>query len=233
MNKWMEDFISQCLTDVPPGKYRTRAEKELRDHMETQLQFLSKEEALQVMGDPERLQREYKAAWERSLPARLEELGRCLVTWAVGWAIMLGTHLLISCAVGGICHMALSLPGDSWDPTIRMIRSTLGDLNNSFFWWRAFPFLSALTLGARYLIRRFRASRHPAWKIGVGLSLHGALIAMLRLCVQAAHHHRAMWEEFTHYPVYYLLIIGTCVLFIIGSCVMLVEDDRPKDRGEA
>lgn len=230
MNKWMDEFISQCLRDVPPGKYRTRAEKELRDHM---LQFLSREEALQVMGDPEQLQREYKAAWARSLPGRLEELGRCLDTWAVGWAIMLGTHLLISIVIGCINWMALSLPGDSLDPTVQLIRGTLGDLHNSFFWWRVFPFVSALTLGACYLGRRSRTLLHPVREIGVGLSIYGASIAMLRLWVQAAHHHRTMWGEFTHYPVYYFLIIGACVLFIIGSCVLLAEDDRPKDREEA
>lgn len=34
--KWTENFISQCLAEVPEGKYRTRTEAELRDHLECQ-----------------------------------------------------------------------------------------------------------------------------------------------------------------------------------------------------
>lgn len=66
MNDWMDEFISQCLASVPFGKYRRRAEKELRDHMAELRQSMTEAEVLQTMGDPEQLRDEYKTAWERT-----------------------------------------------------------------------------------------------------------------------------------------------------------------------
>lgn len=81
---WMDDFISQCLTEVPKGKYRTRTEKELRDHMETLRRSCSEEEVLSRMGDPERLRCEYKAAWKRSPEGRANLIvNGCVMIWAL------------------------------------------------------------------------------------------------------------------------------------------------------
>lgn len=71
---WMEEFIGQCLTEVPPGKYRTRTEKELRDYLECQRRALAeagrteaeaRAEALAAMGDPAELARRYVREWRR------------------------------------------------------------------------------------------------------------------------------------------------------------------------
>ena len=68
----MEHFIRRILADVPPGRYRSQAEAELRDHMETQYGDLTGggkqhrealEAVLHTMGDTEALRKEYAAAW--------------------------------------------------------------------------------------------------------------------------------------------------------------------------
>lgn len=38
---WMDVFIGKTLETVPEGRYRKRAEAELRDHMETQCRALT------------------------------------------------------------------------------------------------------------------------------------------------------------------------------------------------
>lgn len=230
MNEWMETFISQCLADIPWGKYCQRTAKELRDHMETQYQALigagaSPSEArgrvLAAMGDPERLREEYRAgyeaAWERSLPGRLEELRHCLKMWAGGCAVMAGVHLLISYVSGSIWQMALSLPGNSPDPQIRMIRDTLGNLNNSLFWRHLFPLVCALLAGAYYLGRRFQTSRRPARRISTGLFFHWAYIAAFRAWWRTIDsHYLSFWEavgrHFYYNAGYYALTLAFCVL---------------------
>ena len=70
----IEAFLGAVLADVPPGRYRSQAETELRDHIETGCEELSGggktrreavEEVLHTMGDPEALRKEYDAAWRR------------------------------------------------------------------------------------------------------------------------------------------------------------------------
>lgn len=200
MNDWMDDFISQILTDIPRGRYRARTEKELRDHMEALRHDLTEAEVLRAMGEPEKLQKEYRAAWRRSLPGRLAEPCRRLKAWAVGWAVMFGVHLLISTVIGHIWSIAIALPADSSDPQIKLIRGTLGNLNNSLFWSSLFPLLLALTAGALYLRRKFRTSSHPVWLISAGLCLHWTFItALLTLLRAAFDHHRPFWEAVGNY----------------------------------
>lgn len=71
---WMENFIEQCLAEVPPGKYRTRTEKELEDHLEALRLDLeaagrvpeeARAAALAQMGDPAELARRYVREWRR------------------------------------------------------------------------------------------------------------------------------------------------------------------------
>lgn len=97
MNDWIADLISQCLADIPQGKYRGRTEKELRDHLETLYLSLiegglspsgAKEEALRAMGDPERLRKAYKAAWRRTFPARAAKAASNLLCVCFGCMLM-------------------------------------------------------------------------------------------------------------------------------------------------
>lgn len=242
MNDWMDDLISRCLADIPRGKYRDRTEKELRDHMRTLYLSLTesgmgpdqaREEALRAMGEPDRLQEEYRAAWrawQRTLPGRLEGLAHLLKAWAVGFAVMFGGQLLIASAVSFVWGVAIALPGDSTDPQIRMIRDTFGNLNNSLFFTHLLPFGIALILGAFYLSYKFRASRHPMWQISVGLSFYWAFLTTVDVWWEALDDHRTFWEEFRVYvsfnAVYYSLTLALCVLLGVVFGYMAVKRRR-------
>lgn len=209
---WMENFIEQCLAEVPPGKYRTRTEKELEDHLECQRRALmdagrteaeAQAEALRLMGEPERLKEEYLAAWKRSLPGRLAALRLLLRAWIGGLAVMAGTHVLIYYVIGMVNQMALFLPGDSQDPWVRLIRGTVGDIHNSLFWRHLFPFALALTMGAYYLNRRLQTSRRPAAVISAALCVHWAYITAFNAWWSAIdNHHRPFWEAVSRYLIY-------------------------------
>lgn len=138
---WKQNWIDGVLAEIPGGSYRRRMENELNDHLETQLRALlesgrtraeAQAEALRAMGAPDRLREEYRAAWRRTWPGRLEGLRRRLGAWACGCAVMFGAHYLVGFLMGAMWRMAISLPGDSQEPWIRLIRGTIGDLNNSW-----------------------------------------------------------------------------------------------------
>ena len=109
--KWTDAFINDTLKHVPMGRYRRRAEAELRDHLETEYRALmeagrtedeAQAETLCVMGEPEKLKEEYEAAWKRRPEA---------VAWAgLGWlgAVIVGGMLLY--AAFGITFTPLSIP---------------------------------------------------------------------------------------------------------------------------
>lgn len=223
---WKQQWMNEVLSEIPAGGYRRRMEMELCDHLETQCRSLmeagrtrdeAQAEALHVMGEPEALKREYKAAWRRSLPGRLEALRYQLGAWAGGCAVMLGVHLLVSYAIGLVWQTALSLPGDSQDPWVRMIRGTVGNLNDS--WLRyLLPLTLALAAGAYYLSRKFQASHRPAGLISVGLSFHWAFIFAFEVWWEALDDHRTFWEELRGYLTYgpsiryRFLTLALCVL---------------------
>lgn len=160
---WMEEFISQVLVDVPAGRYRERTEKELRDHMEALRQSCSEEEVLSLMGDPERLRSEYKAAWNRTLQARAGRLGTI-----AGGCLLMGTLYLLTAVI-------LSTLGFTYDSVAAYPHTLTG---------RNFPilgggpalaifgsalFLVPFPLGALYLRARFRDARRPAMWVTLGL----------------------------------------------------------------
>ncbi len=222
---WKQQWIDKVLAEIPEGGYRRRMEAELCDHLETQCRALmeagrtqdeARAEALRVMGAPEALQKEYMAAWRRSLPGRLEELGRRLWAWAEGLAVMFGAQLLVTSVISTIWTMAISLPGDSQDPWVRAIRNTVGDLNNSLFFSRLLPFLCALIAGAFYLSWRLRASRCPAALISAALCVHWAYVSAYHVLIEALDDHRTFWEElkvyFAYNAGYYSLTLALCVL---------------------
>lgn len=227
---WKQQWMDEVLSEIPAGGYRGRLEMELRDHLETLCQSLmesgrtrdeARVEALRAMGEPEALRGEYRAAWRRSLPGRLEAAGLCLRTWAKGLAVMLGVHLVISLIAGGMWSMALSLPGDSWDPQIRMIRETAMDYYDSGMGvW--LPFVSALTAGAYYLGRKTRTRRRPAGQISGVLSFYWALMAAFDIWWEALDDHVTFWQELIrclpYRAGYYGATLALCVLlgFLFG-----------------
>lgn len=223
---WNRLWIDQVLAEIPAGSCRRRMEAELRDHLETlygaladagRTQEEARAEALLAMGKPEKLREEYRAVWRRSLPGRLELLGGCLRAWARGCAVMFGVHLLTSYVLGLVWQMALSLPGDSRDPWVQMIRGTVGNLNNT--WLRyVLPLVLALTAGASLLGRRFQTSRRPAGLISVGLSFHWAAVNAFHIWWEAMDDHRAFGAELMVYLTngpslrYYFLTLMLCIL---------------------
>lgn len=207
---WKQRWIDDVLEKIPAGSHRRRMEAELRDHLEILYDVLvesgrteeeARAEALRTMGEPDRLREEYRAAWRRSLPGRLEALRYRLVAWAGGCAAMLGVQLLVSCLLSFVWQMALSLPGDSREAWVRMIRGTVGDLNNSWLWY-LLPLTLALVAGAYYLGRRFQSSRRPAGLISVGLSFHWAFIFAFETWWEALDDHRTFWAQLWRYLTY-------------------------------
>lgn len=166
---WQQQWIDEILAEIPMGSYRRRVEAELRDHLESHCRALTeagrtpdqaRAEALRTMGEPEALREEYQAAWRRSWPARAEALRRRLKAWAVGLAVMGGVHFLVAFLLGAMWNMAISLPGDSYVKWVRLIRGTVGNLNNAYLTtW--LPLVLALAAGAFCLGRKFRASSRP------------------------------------------------------------------------
>lgn len=240
---WMDDFIENTLEKVPEGRYRKRAEAELRDHLTTQYRTLTEAgrteaeaqaETLRVMGEPEKLQEEYEAAWKRNLPARLETLGRRIGSWAMGCALMGSVHFLVYFVISIAFNLAISLPGDSPDPWVRFIRSTVGDINNSLFWRHLFPLAVALATGAFFLSDRFRGSHHPAALTCVGMSFHWAYIVSYMTLWQAIDdHHLPFWEavarDLLYCVPYHALTLLLCILLGVVFARWNTRAERRKE----
>lgn len=159
---WMEEFIRLVLADVPAGRYRERAEKELRDHMEALRQSRSEEEVLSLMGDPERLRGEYKAAWNRTLQARVGRLGTI-----AGGCLLMGTVYICTAvflSVLGFTTDAISIRPTVLGRTFPMYGDTV-----ALTIFGSSLFLLPFSLGALYLRARFRDARRPAVWVTLGL----------------------------------------------------------------
>lgn len=98
----IEAFLGAVLADVPPGRYRSQAETELRDHMETGYEELTAggkthreavEEVLHTMGDPETLRKEYDEAWRRREMSFLWPLYTSLYLYALAIALTVPVYL--------------------------------------------------------------------------------------------------------------------------------------------
>lgn len=115
---WTDTFIDNILEQVPQGRYRRRTGAELHDHLETQCRALmdagrtedeARAETLRLMGEPEKLQEEYEAAWRRRPEA--------WVRAGLGWlgAVMIGCVLLY--AAFGLTLFLLAMFKESRDYT--------------------------------------------------------------------------------------------------------------------
>lgn len=237
---WQQQWINEILEKIPAGSYRRRIEAELRDHLETQCRALmesgrteaeARAEALRAMGEPDKLQEEYRAAWRRSWPAQAEELRRLVKAWAGGLAVMGGVDYLVAFVLSTMWNMAISLPGDSKDKWVRLIRGTVGNLNNSYLrWW--LPLVLALVAGAFYLGHKFQASPRPAPLISVGLCLHWASIAAFNGWWRGiVDYHRPFWEavgrHFYYMAWHYAWTFALCILLGVVFGHMSVKMKRP------
>lgn len=169
---WKQQWINQVLADIPAGSYRRRMENELCDHLETQLRALmesgrteaeAQAEAMEAMGAPDRLREEYRAAWRRSWPGRLETVVTRLGAWSAGCAIMGGLYILT--------FVLLGLVGFAYDATFSD-RISFPLLSGSIAYITVFSsilFLVPFGLGALFLRRCFYEEPHPARLVTVGL----------------------------------------------------------------
>lgn len=169
---WKQQWIDEVLEKIPAGSYRRRMEAELRDHLETQCRALmesgrteseARAEALRAMGEPDKLQEEYRAAWRRSLPGRLAELGHRLKVWAAGCVVM-GTLYIFT-------FMLLSIVGFTYD-AILPDRVYFPILSGNKIYVTVFStvlFLLPFTLGALFLRFFFRKESRPVGLVTVGL----------------------------------------------------------------
>lgn len=220
----MEEFIRQCLEGVPEGNYRTRTEKELRDHLECQRRALleagrteaeARAETLGLMGDPEKLKEEYLAAWRRSLPGRLAVLGFCLRTWAKGLGVMF-------CMLYAACY-----------PRNWMCDYLIGDLREThLYWlWDLIPLACSLVAGALYLDRRFRNARHSAALTSAGVLVHWANVTAFDVWWYIADHaYRANWEAAVRYLSRNIRYISfTFVLCILLGVLFAQKRERSRE----
>lgn len=238
---WKQQWIDEVLENIPAGSYRHRVEAELRDHLETQYCALTEAgrtmdeaqaEALRVMGEPDSLQAEYRAAWRRSLPGRLAALGYRLKTWAKGLCLMFGVHGLIGFVRNQVCSAAFSLSGNSKEPWAKLIWNTAGNLNNSWVFALLLPLTLALLAGAYYLGRKFRASPRPEWQISVGLFFYWAFFAAVKAWFRALdNHHRPFWEAVGRHFYYnarlYIPTFALCILLGVVFGRMSARTNRP------
>lgn len=169
---WKQEWVQSVLEEIPAGSWRERMENELNDHLETHLRTLmgsgrteaeAQAEALEAMGEPKALQEEYRAAWRRSLPGRLETVVTRLGVWSAGCGIMGGLYILT--------FMLLGLAGFTYDAYIPG-RVTFPLLSGNLFYLTVFScilFLVPFSLGARFLRRCFYEEPHPARLVTAGL----------------------------------------------------------------
>lgn len=169
---WKQIWIDEVLNEVPAGRYRKRAEAELRDHLETQCRAFmdagrtedeAQSEALCVMGKPEKLKEEYKTAWRRS-PAGLLDL-----------AAYAGPGIIVGCVMMGILYIftfiLLGALGFTYDATIpgRVCYPILSGNKIYVTVFSTVLFLIPFTLGAGFLRFYFRKERRPAGLVTAGL----------------------------------------------------------------
>lgn len=169
---WKQEWINEVLAEIPAGSYRKRMETELRDHLETRYRALiesgrteaeARTETLRAMGEPEALQKEYRAAWRRTLPGRMKTLGWRLCVWMAGCGIMGVLYILT--------FMLLGLVGFTYDAYIPG-RVTFPLLSGNLFYLTVFSgilFLLPFSLGAWFLRRCFCEEPRPARLVTAGL----------------------------------------------------------------
>lgn len=170
---WIKQWIKEVLADVPDSGYRTRTEKELHDHLETEYRALTEEgrrsdearsEALDAMGEPEKLKKEYYAAWRNTLESRaLGAVGWCGATILCGW-ISYAAFCLMWLPIRGLLMLNGVYPGDDIVYLYRIFGGTLS------FW---LPHIIEVLILRGFLSRyRYRTAAITAsllvnWAVGI------------------------------------------------------------------
>lgn len=165
---WKQQWIDEVLAKIPAGSYRRRMEAELSDHLETQCRALmesgrigseARAETLRAMGEPDKLQEEYRAAWRRSPGGKVSALGSI----AMG-CVAMGTLYILT-------FMLLGMAGFTYDaesPDRVCFPILSGNMMNVTV-FSTVLFLLPFTLGAFLLRFHFRNESRPVGLVTVGL----------------------------------------------------------------
>lgn len=185
---WKEGFVHRVLSAVPGGSYRRRMEAELRDHLETQCRALTEAgwpeteaqtEALRLMGEPEKLQKEYEAAWRRSPQAGA---GRTAARFGIitGGCVLMG---VLYCTIAILLLIFSRLLGES---SLFLMAGIEQDVPNQIFCIIfMFLFLVPASFVGLYLHFCVRRERHPVRVVTAGLLTPwlGGRAAILLMCM--------------------------------------------------
>lgn len=165
MKPWMEEFIHQCLVKIPDLLYRQRLTAELSDHLASLSEDLEAEGlpagqaqalALQRMGSPEELSRQFYSRWRQHVRSPRYVLSQLALTCCIIGLSVLLVYLTLGAA--GLTYDAapgLSMAGNP------LLTSTVGVL----------LFLLPFSLGAFWLTRRFQGHTFPRRMVLLGLLL--------------------------------------------------------------
>lgn len=165
MKPWMEEFIHQCLVKIPDLLYRQRLTAELSDHLASLSEDLEAEGlpagqaqalALERMGDPEELSRQFYSRWRQHVRSPRYVLSQLALTCCIIGLSVLLVYLALGAA--GLTYDAapgLSMAGNP------LLTSAVGVL----------LFLLLFSLGAFWLTRRFQGHTFPRRMVLLGLLL--------------------------------------------------------------
>ena len=165
MKPWMEEFIHQCLVKIPDLPYRRRLAGELSDHLASLSEDLEAEGlpagqaqalALQRMGSPEELSRQFYSRWRQHVRSPRYVLSQLALTCCIIGLSVLLVYLTLGAA--GLTYDAapgLSMAGNP------LLTSAVGVL----------LFLLPFSLGAFWLTRRFQGHTFPRRMVLLGLLL--------------------------------------------------------------
>lgn len=241
---WKQQWIDEVLGIIPQGYYRRRAEVELRNHLEDRHRTLTepgmteseaRAEALRTMGELDKLQKEYMAAWRQS-PERKLTVRSAVV---IGCILILFAYLLTTAFMhiaglenGGffIDHPILNGHGsiyrincDVYHTVQFLVPSTLGALFLRFFLPEERRTVGLITadlliawIGGKAVIILFTA---PSYNMPLGLEL-----------LKFVYHGRFIdtpWFLFL-LTIHYVLTILGCILLgqIIGRLPIKANKHR-------
>lgn len=185
---WQEEFIKACLKGVPAGEYRRRSEGELQEHLEELTRERSvagaeeeqiREEVLARMGDPERLQRAYRAEGLRRKALEPRYWAECWLV-SVVWIDLCWFVLYLLLAAAGFGNDTGAFPLYGHPGRTAFVGAVLA----------MFPTLA----GGWYLSGALRAHPHSPRMVCAGLGLVWLVSCVEQLGLSALAYGIPLWR---------------------------------------
>lgn len=181
------EFLERCLSGIPDGRYRRRVCGELADHLELLVRDLTeaglgeeeaRAEALQKMGDPEALNREYYAVWERRTRFQRD------FEWCVAGGIVGRLSFALFGPLAGAAVYLISLYCPDQISTLILNGSLFGGCYYDWLLYAAAYIPNALFLGWA-----FRGRRRARTLVAFGLAATRAVETVVMIFCSAAAHY--------------------------------------------